>query len=324
MVEDDSISDVVLLTQLPSDSWFQGTALRPDGRVLASRLDQPELYLFDPLQPDSEPVLLHTFEGASGLINICTLEGCHDEFAVLTAVFDVATFQFEDPIIWKVSFSSKDDLEPKVTKATEVVGAGFCAALVSISPRTLLVADSSSACIWRLDITNGKISSLVADEIMRPVGEGEGGAEAYGVNTVCIGGGYVWFANESAGVLGRAPIELGSGDDGWDIRATGPAVLVTDDIPHPDGLVINKEGNIVYNTNYIDGELRRIDVDPVTGKGETSIILDNLVTPASLEVVYDSEAEKPKYTSCAPARSTFHGLGTAPTGHGAISPISTN
>lgn len=291
MIEDESIEDVVLLTQLPSDSWFQGTALRPDGRVLAARLDSPELYLFNPEDDeDAEPVLLHTFVEASGLIDVCPLQGCQDEFAVISGVFDIPNATFERPIIWRVVFSSKDDVQPTVTKITEVADAGFCAGMIAPTENTLLVADSSNYCIWRVDIATGRASVLATGESMHAASE----EEPYGVNAVLINDRYAYFGNESTGTLGRVPIAFDSEDDGWDIRATGPAMVVTDDIPHSDGLVLTKDGSVAYSADYVNGQLRRIDIDDATGKGTTTLVMENLVTPASVQLVYDTPSGKPR------------------------------
>lgn len=287
MIEDDSISEVVLLTQLPTDSWFQGTALRPDGRVLATRLDLPELYLFDPEDPESEPVLLHTFPDASGLVDVCSLKGCDDEFAVISGVFDIPNATFEKPIVWRVKFSSKDDVTPTVTCIREVAEAGFVAALIAATEKTLLVADSSNYCIWRVDIATGKASVLCKEEPMVALSE----EEPYGINAVCINDRFVYFGNESTGCLGRVPVKFGpdgSGDE-WDIHATGPAQVVTDEIPHSDGLTLTKDGNVAYSANYVNGQLRRIDIDDATGKGTTTLLMENLVTPASLQLVYSDD-----------------------------------
>ncbi|KAK7752166.1 hypothetical protein SLS62_005910 [Diatrype stigma] len=285
MIEDDSISEIVLLTQLPTDSWFQGTALRPDGRVLASRLDLPELYLFNPKDPESEPVLLHTFPEASGLVDVCPLKGCHDEFAVISGVFDIPNATFEKPTIWRVKLSPKDDVPPTVSCIGEVAGAGFVAGMIAATEKTLLIADSSNYCIWRVDIATAKSSVLSKGESMVALSE----EEPYGINAVCITDRFAYFGNESTGCLGRVPVKFGpdGSDDGWDIHATGPAQVVSDEIPHSDGLTLTKDGNVAYSANYVNGELRRIDIDDATGKGTTTMLMDNLVTPASLQLVYD-------------------------------------
>lgn len=290
MIEDESIESVVLLTQLPSDSWFQGTSLRPDGRVLAARLDLPELYLFDPEDPESEPALLHTFDEASGLIDVCPLKGCPDEFAVISGVFDIPNATFEKPIIWRCVFKSKDDLQPTVTRITEVAGAGFCAGLTAATEKTLLVADASNYCIWRVDIATGNAEILATGEPMHAASE----EEPYGVNAVLVTDGFAYFGNESAGSLGRVPIAFDDEDDGWDIRATGPAKVVVDDIPHSDGLVLTKDGTVAYSADYLNGKLRRIDIDDATGEGTTTLVMENLVTPASVQLVYDTPSGKPR------------------------------
>lgn len=92
MVVSETHEDIVLVTQLPSDSLFEGFAMRPNGHMLLTRLDMCELYTLDAENPDAEPCLLETnFPGANGLINLCPLQGRSDEYAVIAGGKDSTT-----------------------------------------------------------------------------------------------------------------------------------------------------------------------------------------------------------------------------------------
>ncbi|KUI56651.1 hypothetical protein VP1G_03998 [Cytospora mali] len=90
------IEDIHLVTQLPQTGWFEGFALRPNGHILVSRLDEPILYTFDAEDQEADPQELHTFSNATGLINLCPLHGRHDEYAVITGRPDIDAMVFDN------------------------------------------------------------------------------------------------------------------------------------------------------------------------------------------------------------------------------------
>ncbi|KAI0386333.1 hypothetical protein F5Y04DRAFT_120579 [Hypomontagnella monticulosa] len=283
MLEDNSVQDVVLVTQLPSDSWFEGFALRPNGKILASRLDEPELYTFNAEDPDSTPELLYNFEKhANGLINLCPLPGCDDEYLILSGIVDLVNVTFEDFIVWRVSLSPDDSSPPKVTKVTDINDTGFCIGIIAVSDRVVVIPDSFQNCIWRLDVQTGKVSLLVADDTMK-VAEGEG--NFFGLNRVRVTDGFLWFTNTSAGTLCRIPIERVQ-DPSVEIRTTGPVQVLTDDIPHCDGLALSRDQTSVYTCSYMDGHVWKVSVDPSTGTAKTSVVMQNLASPTAVELAY--------------------------------------
>ena len=303
VIEDESIAEVILLTELPPESSLRGTSLRPDGRVLAARLDLPELYQFDPQNPDTPPRLLYTFPDTSGLLKVCPLKGRHDEYAILSGTLDVATSEFSKPLIWLMVLSPNDDEPPKVTLIMELKGTAFPATCVAATERTLLVPDSGLACIWGVDIEEGRCEKLIEDESMGPAPPNEttGESEFYGISVLELVGDWAYFSNESRGTLGRFPISYGrrtgddeEPDDGWDIHPIDDVRVITDRIPHSDSLAFAKDPNVGYSPNYVTGQLRRIDIDPVTGSSEVRVVMENLVTPVAVELVYPEDGGRPK------------------------------
>ncbi|KAI4861587.1 hypothetical protein F4820DRAFT_57967 [Hypoxylon rubiginosum] len=290
MLEDGSVDDVVLVTQLPSDSWFEGFALRPNGKILASRLDEPELYTFNAEDPDSTPELLHNFEEeANGLINLCPIPGSNDEYLILSGVVDLVNIEFEDFIVWRVALSPDDSSPPKITKVTKIENTGFCIGIIPISERVVVIPDSFKNCIWCLDIQTGNTSLLVADDTMKVAG-GEG--DFFGLNRIRVTDEFLWFTNTSAGTLCRLPIERVQDDPSVGIRTTGPVQIVTDDIPHCDGLALSRDQTAVYTCSYTDGYIWKVGIDPTTGEAKTDVVLKNLSAPTAVELVYVND--KPK------------------------------
>ncbi|KAL7622211.1 hypothetical protein AAE478_007714 [Parahypoxylon ruwenzoriense] len=289
MLEDGSVEDVVLVTQLPSDSWFEGFALRPNGKILTSRLDEPELYTFNAEDPEAIPQVIHNFEEeANGLINVCPIPGSNDEYLVLSGVVDLANIEFEQFIVWRVSLSPDDSSPPKVTKITEIQNTGFCIGLIAVTDRIVLVPDSYKSCIWRLDIQTGEVALLAADDTMKAA---SGAGDFFGLNRVRITDEYLWFTNTSAGILCRIPIEQVPDEPSVGLRLTGTVQVIVDDIPHCDGLALSRDQKAVYTCSYTDGHIWKVDIGPA-GKGTTSVVMRNLACPTAVELIYVNNRPK--------------------------------
>ncbi|KAI0126779.1 hypothetical protein BJ170DRAFT_418561 [Xylariales sp. AK1849] len=275
------IEDTHLVTQLPSNSWFEGFAGRPNGHILVARVDQPELYTLDAADPDAEPELLHTFPEsvATGIIDICPLAGCENEYILLTGIVNLAAVKAKNFIIWRVILSRDDEDPPRVTKIAHLPDAALALGIATASERTLLVCDSGKNCIYRVDMRTGKSSMLVSDDSFRAASM----EDFFGINALCIIAGYVWFTNSSCGILGRVPIRL---DDGVEagVALGGAVEVVTRDIPHCDGLAIAPDGSTAYTACYTDGRVWKADIAE-DGTASTSVVVENLVNPTALELV---------------------------------------
>ncbi|RYP51931.1 hypothetical protein DL769_010741 [Monosporascus sp. CRB-8-3] len=290
MAADDSVPEVVLVTQLPTtSSWFESTCARPNGKVLATRVDEPELYEFDPEQPDEPLRLVCTVPECSGLIHVCALKGREDEYAVLTAMVDLEAVSITNYLLWRVAFDGKSDGQPSVTKLAALPGMGIGAECTPVTERTVLITDTHKACIWALDVPTGKASVLFEHETMKRAGSDD----FFGLNRIRILGDHLWYANESAGSLCRVPIVKDDSANGG-LRITGPVEIITDELPNTDGLTMTEDGTTAYSVNYVKGTLRQVKIDPATGKAETREFMNSLVAPTTIELVHSRSTGKPK------------------------------
>ncbi|RYO95037.1 hypothetical protein DL766_007556 [Monosporascus sp. MC13-8B] len=296
---DDSVPEVVLVTQLPTTtSWFESTCARPNGKVLATRCDEPELYEFDPEQPDEPLRLVCTIPECSGLVNACALKDRGDEYAVLTAMVDLEAVSVADHVLWRVAFEGKGDGQPSVTKLAALPGMGMGTECTVVSERTLLISDTYKACIWALDLPTGKTSVFLKHETMVKAC----GDYFFGLNRIRIHGDHLWYANESTGSLCRVPIVKDDKADGG-LRITGPVEIITDEIPNTDGLTMTEDGTTVYSVNYVKGTLRQVKIDPATGKAETREFMSSLIGPTTIELVRSLSTGKPKLVVICNGRS---------------------
>ncbi|KAI1163426.1 hypothetical protein F5B18DRAFT_321970 [Nemania serpens] len=274
--------DVVLITQCPSDSWFEGFILRPNGKVLATRLDKPELYTFEAEDQDAIPQLVCTLPNCNSLTNICSIPGYEDEYFVLASTADLELVTQKDVWLWRVIMGSDDNVPPKTIRVTSVPEEGYCLGVKAVSDRIVLLPDGKTSCIWHLDTQTGKKTLFADDEPMKQVAD-DG---FFGVNRLQIIGDYVYFTNSSGGILGRIPVELDPSHEDVGIRTTGPAQVIVDNLPsNLDGLAVSPDQTHAYVASHIDGCLHKVQIDTATGKGTTHVVMSSLDNPTGVNLV---------------------------------------
>lgn len=271
--------DIHLITQLPQNAWFEGFAIRPNGYILVSRLDEPVLYTFDAEDREAEPQEVHTFSDATGLINLCPIPGRKDEYAVISGRPDIDANQFnnKDYTLWRVAFTSETDVT--VSKMADLGDYGFSIGIIPASEHTLLVADTFLNRICSLDIATGASKVLMEDRSMAAVD-----GAPFGLNRLRIAVGYVWFTNTSAGTLCRFPISI----EGPKVTATGPVQVICDDVEHCDGLALAADASAAWTASMSNDWLWRIDLDKDGDDiiASTAVVKENLYSPTAVEPFY--------------------------------------
>ncbi|KAI0877462.1 hypothetical protein GGS24DRAFT_118743 [Hypoxylon argillaceum] len=272
--------DVVLITQGASDSWFEGFVIRPNGKVLATRLDKPELYTFEPEDEDAVPELVCTLPDCNSLINICSIPGYEDEYFVLASTVDLEAVTHKDAWLWRITMGS-DSSPPQTVRVTSAPEEGFCLGVKAVSDRVVLLPDGRTSCIWHLDTETGK-KTVFADDKLMVRGAGEG---FFGVNRLQIVGNYVYFTNSSCGSVCRIPVEFDTSNKEVGIRMAGPVQTILDDLPpNLDGLAVSEDQTHAYVASHIDGHLHKVQIDPTTGKGTSHVILSSLDNPTGVNL----------------------------------------
>lgn len=288
---DSSLRDIVLVDQLPSDAWAEGIIVRPSGAILATRIDAGELFSISPSanNEDVAPTVIHTFPTRC-VVNICRLRASSDgkdEYAVLTSHIDFNTEEYHSTILWRIIFDDSESNKMDVSKIADLPEAVFCLGMEQVTDNVLLVIDAARACIWRVQLTNGDATVLFSDDAtMRP----KTSDEMFGSNRLRFVGGYIYYTNTSTGALHRVPAELRDSD----MAVTGGAqTVVPDGLDFADGLVMTRDGKTAYVTSYADGKLWRIDMDSETSKGLVTTLMDELITPTAMDLVYKDGEDKP-------------------------------
>jgi hypothetical protein len=300
---DDRIDDVVLVTQLPSQSWFEGFAMRPNGHILATRLDEPELYTWDPADADTEPRLIYRFPKCGGVINLAALPGKVDTYVIITGVMNMVDVVGEDVVLWEAVLDPAEPFaEPRLTPILDLTQTEMPIGVTPVSGDTLLLADSFGAAIWAVDLPTRAMTLLVADDSMKAASA----EEAFGINRMRIVDGHIWFTNSSRGIIGRIPIGPEPADGEHQGRGvvlandpSEPAVqVVIEGLVHCDGLVVLPDGSAAYTAAYNEGLLWKVDINKATHEGTVSTIMSNLVSPTALEMVVTEDGTSRLFIIC--------------------------
>ncbi|KAI0183482.1 hypothetical protein EV127DRAFT_19968 [Xylaria flabelliformis] len=275
--------DVVLITQAPSDSWFEGLVLRPNGKVLATRLDKPELYTFEAEDQDAIPELVCTLPDCNSLINICSIPGHKDEYFILCSTADLEVVTHQNVWLWRVILDSNDESVPaKTVRVVNVPDEGYCLGVKAVSDRVVLLPDGKTQCIWHMDTQTGKKTIFAKDKSMER-GDSDG---FFGVNRIQIVGNFVYFTNSGGGLLCRIPVEFDPSHEEVGIRVAGPVQTIVDNLPsHLDGLAVSPDQTHAYVASHIDGRLHQVQIDAATGKGTSHVIMSNLDSPTGVNLV---------------------------------------
>ena len=293
MTSDDTVSGITLC-EVPKGCWFEGTAVRPNGQVLAVRVDAPELYIFDPSDPTKPPRLVHRFDDYQGSITMARLEGYPEAYVLNACNFNFEACRHTNLSLLRVEFGSGDDEAPKSEIIKRLDDEAGHSALCSVTNRILLFGDGYKGCIWKFDMVTGEREELISD----PTTLGPANAEelAYGLTRIRYVANYLWYNNLTKGLVCRIPVAVGDGPDGH-IRITGAVEIVSDEAPNVDDIKITPDGRFVYGTDLNDGILWKLTVDPVSGKGRRQDLVTNAVALSAVELLYGADGSsetKPK------------------------------
>ena len=187
-------------------TWVENLAVRANGQIIISRLDQPVVQQVDPFTPGKEPVTIYTFPGALGALGIT--EYAPDIFAVLTGNFSLATGTNPPGAyaVWKVDMRRYNGPgTATVTKITDIPIALLLngATTLDFIKGTILLADSQSGTVIRVDTSQGTYTVVQKDPTMEGIPTAR---VTIGINGLRIRDGYLYFTNTNKNLLVRVPI----------------------------------------------------------------------------------------------------------------------
>ncbi|KAF7560112.1 hypothetical protein G7046_g4019 [Stylonectria norvegica] len=234
-------SSTKTIFQLSSQpSWFENIAIRPNGTLLATRVDTPELWAIDPSTSTGKSLLRLPDSAApvNGLSGIC--EVSPDVFAIGSLVFDIATGpKGGNSAIWLADLTGA---EPKLTKIADTPEIAMVNGIATWDSKTILVTDCFNGKIYKLDVSSGAHSIAFEDETITcppnaPLPFAINGLKVHRTSTQA----YVYYTTTTRGAVYRLPVTA-------DLQASGPVETLAEGIV-PDDLAVARDGTIYVCTN---------------------------------------------------------------------------
>ncbi|KAM0187437.1 hypothetical protein ACHAPI_011153, partial [Fusarium lateritium] len=197
------------LFQLPSKpSWFENISIRPNGTVLATRLDQPELWAVDPITSSGSQILRITLPDHvlnQALTGICPLKP--NVFAIGAGSYDLLGGTQSKPGSWSMWPADLTEEQPKVTKAADISEIGMINGIATWDENTVLVTDCLYGKLYKLDITTGSYSLALEDKTMTA---SEDAAFQVGINGIKVHRSseqtYVYYSTTTRYSVYRIPV----------------------------------------------------------------------------------------------------------------------
>ncbi|KPM40335.1 hypothetical protein AK830_g6231 [Neonectria ditissima] len=245
------MASVKTLFQLSSKpTWFENISIRPNGTLLATRLDVPELWCIDPVSSTGSSLFrlpLTPDDPTNALTGICEIRP--DVFAIGAGIYDMAGGTGPKPGSFSVWLADLTGTEPHVFKIADTPEIATINGMATWDEQTALVTDCLSGKIYKLDISSGAYSIALEDESMTlpanaPFPISINGLKVHRTPTQA----YVYYTTTTRQSVYRLPVSP-------TLEVAGPAEtlatgLLTDDI------AVARDGTVYLCTNTANTVVR--------------------------------------------------------------------
>ena len=197
--------------ELEKNTWLENLAVRSNGQLMLTREDVPELYLFDPSQPNSTAALIQNFAGYTSLAGIA--EYGTDKFAVIAGNASHATGGVLGTwSVWGVDMrgvttngTSTLNVLPVVHKIADVPQAGYLNGMSELTDNAVLACDYYKGNVLRIDTSSSDVTVVAKDPLMAAVTVAAAGLA--GINGIHKRGAELYFTNLGQDILAKVSID---------------------------------------------------------------------------------------------------------------------
>ncbi|KAK4463890.1 hypothetical protein QBC42DRAFT_250071 [Cladorrhinum samala] len=220
-------------TQVVRLSSIENVAVRPNGLILATNMNQATLHQIDPVAKTSSTAV--TVSGASGLSGIA--EFAPDVFAVIGGKG-----------IYRVDFTvtpPKSTLIKTITEASNLNG------LSAFDATSVLVADAGKGNVYKFDVNTGAYSEVAKDPTMAPTG-----GIPFGIDGIRYANGTLWYTNIFKNSFHKLPLDPVTG------KSAGAQTTIWSNLMGDD-LCFGPNGKIYVSTNSRNS---LVEVDPTAAR----------------------------------------------------------
>jgi hypothetical protein len=246
-------------------SWAENLAVQANGRLLISRLDNPEVIQIDPTgtyPPITVAIWNSTeYKGCLGISE--TYPGV---FYVITAAFFNSDFVKTSGVnsVWKIdmnTFSATTagviQSNATVTKLTDIHSADFLNGMTTLDDTHILVGDVYNGWVYKVNTITGAHDIAVNDPLMKFPANA---TTNLGVNGLKIRGPFLYFTNTAVGSLNQ--IEITSTG-----HPVGSSRVISANVPRADDFIFKDDGTAFIAQNQMD----ELSVLPA-GSSEATVI----------------------------------------------------
>ncbi|KAG8418458.1 hypothetical protein J3458_005868 [Metarhizium acridum] len=251
-------SNARVIHQFPEGTWIENIAERPNGNLLVTLLDRPELHQIDPRHP-ANATLVHRFAGHTSLFG--NAETSPDVFAIIAGNYSSgAGAQAGTYAVWSAGLAG--DKGAQVSKVADIPEANFLNGMTALDAGAgkILVSDSGRGLVLRVDTLSGEHATVLDNEAFKPA---PNASIALGVNGIRLLDGYLYYTNTFAPLYGRVAIDRETGE------AAGPFETISTNVLGDD-FALDKRG-IAYISANPRNEVVRVDQH-----GGTEVVAGNL------------------------------------------------
>ena len=237
-VQSASAGMVTQLHEFENGTWIENIAIRPNGQILLSLFDRPEIYLLDAFTPGSKPELLYKFANATRLTGLA--EYAPDKFAVLVG----ARVNNKDVVSTHTLDLSSPLRGMKVNPVGgEIKGVDVLNGLTALSPDSLLASDSFGGQVFLINLKTGESKPVLHDATMMP-----------GINGIRYRSPYLYFTNMVQGLFARIPIDPKTAESKGDAEVVATKIVGVDDFAlatwtDREAYLVNFEQNLVLKVD---------------------------------------------------------------------------
>lgn len=230
-------------TQIVTLASLENIAVRPNGQLLVTNMNSPNLYAVDPIAKKSSTAL--AVSGAAGLSGIGELT---------PDVFVVIGGSPAGTAVHKVDFTSGT---PVATLVKKIPNAKNMNGLAVFNNDTVLLGDAGAGNLVKLTVSSGDSSVALADPTMAP-----SGPIPFGIDGLKYGNGVVWYTNIFKNSFHKVSVDTTS-------KPTGSVSTLWSDLMGDD-LCFGNNGKLYITTN--SGANQVVEFDPAGAAGKPAVV----------------------------------------------------
>ncbi|KAI3396289.1 hypothetical protein diail_12311 [Diaporthe ilicicola] len=241
-------------TEIVKLASLENIAVRPNGQLLVTNMNSPNLYTIDPVAKTSSTAV--AVSGAAGLSGIGEIK---------PDVFIVIGGSPEGTAVHQVDFTGSST--PKATLIKKIADARNMNGLAVFNNDTVLLADAAAGNIIKLTVSSGESSVALSDPTMAPSGPIPFGIDGLKYNS---GTGTVWYTNIFKNSFHKVSVDTTS-------KPTGAVSTLWSNLMGDD-LCFGNNGKLYVTTNSGANEV--VEYDPA-GSDSKPVVVAKLSAPTA-------------------------------------------